>query len=109
MSPQYKNRIIEKKKTGRRDGLRNNKLNDTEISNIDKLLKAPSLLESNVLVQRIPPEIKFYDTIENHAVKRFYEEIYKWHWNLEQEISQDEKYFKNKLFPKSFAEKDSSP
>lgn len=108
-SPLFKNRVVEKKKTGRRDGLRNNKLNDLEISNIDKLLKAPSLLESNILAQRVPPEIKFYDTIENHAVKRFYEEIYKWHWNLEQEIAQEEKYFKDKVFPKSYGDKDTSP
>jgi len=108
-SPLFKNRVVEKKKTGRRDGLRNNKLNDLEISNIDKLLKAPSLLESNILAQRVPPEIKFYDTIENHAVKRFYEEIYKWHLNLEQEIAQEEKYFKDKVFPKSYGDKDTSP
>jgi len=62
-----------------------------------------------VLLYKQPPEIKYYETIENHAVKKFYEEIYKWHWSLEQEIAQEEEYFKNKLFPKSFADKDASP
>ena len=100
---------MEKKKTGRRDGLRSNKLNDMEISIIDKLLKAPSLLDSNVLSHKQPPEIKYYETIENNAVRKFYEEIFKWHWSLEQEIAQEEAYFQKKLIPRSFVDKDASP